>query len=137
MVVKAPLPFLLVPCPFPSSSSSRNSSCSFMKKCVSNNRVLLVRSSYSRKPLETAGAYQLIDDETGEKLIVWGGADDEPSIPPNHLLHSSNWTPNPSQHTAGSFLFKSFSNFLFSCSVYYVHSSYSISYIHIIPSLHF
>ncbi|KAJ0034434.1 hypothetical protein Pint_24141 [Pistacia integerrima] len=100
MVVKAPLPFLIVPCPSSSSSSSRNSNGGFMKKCVSNNRVLLVSSSYSRKPLETAGAYQLIDDETGEKLIVWGGADDEPSIPPNHLLHSSNWNPNPSQHTA-------------------------------------
>ncbi|KAJ0091816.1 hypothetical protein Patl1_24698 [Pistacia atlantica] len=75
MVVKAPLPFLIVPCPSPSSSSSRNSNAGFMKKC-------------------------LINDETGEKLIVWGGADDEPSIPPNHLLHSSNWNPNPSQHTA-------------------------------------
>ncbi|XP_044500005.1 DEAD-box ATP-dependent RNA helicase 50 isoform X2 [Mangifera indica] len=100
MVVKAPLPLQLVPCPSPSSSSSRKSNRSFMKKCVSNYRVFVVRSSYSSKPLKTAGAYQVVDDETGEKLIVWGGAGDEPSIPPNHLLHSSNWNPNPSQQTA-------------------------------------
>lgn len=139
MVVKAPLPLQLVPCPSPSSSSSRKSNRSFTKKCVSNYRVFVVRSSYSSKPLKTAGAYQLVDDETGEKLIVWGGAGDEPSIPPNHLLHSSNWNPNPSQQTAGSFLFKLsihmfrlLSLIFFSparCTMFI--SSYTIAYIHV------
>lgn len=69
-------------------------------------RVVLVRSGgggYSRTPLETAGAYELIDEDTGEKVIVWGGTedndDDDPLIPPKHLLLSSNWNKNPSQPT--------------------------------------
>lgn len=52
----------------------------------------VVKATLIRTPLETPGAYQLLNDETGEKLIVWGGI--EPSdvvVPPNHLLHSSNW----------------------------------------------
>ncbi|KAH9782368.1 DEAD-box ATP-dependent RNA helicase 50 [Citrus sinensis] len=81
-------------------------------------RVILVRASggdgggggYSRTPLETAGAYELIDNDTGEKVIVWGGTDDDhdhdhdhdPPIPPKHLLDSSNWNKDPSQPTASS-----------------------------------
>lgn len=72
-------------------------------------RVVLVRGGvvgggggYSRTPLETAGAYELVDEDTGEKVIVWGGTDDDhdddPPIPPKHLLLSSNWNKNPSHH---------------------------------------
>ncbi|KAK2643818.1 hypothetical protein Ddye_019013 [Dipteronia dyeriana] len=61
------------------------------------HRLVSVRCGYSRKPLETSGAYQLVDEETGEKLIVWGGSDDDPllsPIPPKQLLRSSNWKPH-------------------------------------------
>ncbi|CAL9185940.1 DEAD-box ATP-dependent RNA helicase 50-like [Musa acuminata AAA Group] len=34
------------------------------------------RHGYERIPMETAGAYRLVDRETGEKFIVWGGSDD-------------------------------------------------------------
>lgn len=78
-------------------------------------RVVLVRGGgggdgigggYSRTPLETAGAYELIDNDTGEKVIVWGGTDDDhdhdPPIPPKHLLDSSNWNKDPSQPTTSA-----------------------------------
>ena len=76
-------------------------------------RVVLVRGGgggdgggggYSRTPLETAGAYELIDKDTGEKVIVWGGTDDDhdPPIPPKHLLLSSNWNKDPSQPTTSA-----------------------------------
>lgn len=37
--------------------------------------------AYRKIPMDTAGAYRLIDDETGENLIVWGGVDDDSPIP--------------------------------------------------------
>ncbi|KAK3189332.1 hypothetical protein Dsin_028893 [Dipteronia sinensis] len=65
--------------------------------CYRQHRLVSVRCGYSRKPLETSGAYQLVDEETGEKLILWGGSDDDPlfsPIPPKLLLRSSNWKPH-------------------------------------------
>ncbi|KAK3008805.1 hypothetical protein RJ639_013651 [Escallonia herrerae] len=59
-------------------------------------RVLVVRGGYTRRPMETPGAYQLIDDETGEKLIVWGDADRHSPIPPKHVLH---WEPISKSNT--------------------------------------
>ncbi|KAK1380474.1 DEAD-box ATP-dependent RNA helicase 50 [Heracleum sosnowskyi] len=38
---------------------------------------VVVRAAYTRRKLETAGAYELIDDETGDKVIVWGDDDDD------------------------------------------------------------
>ncbi|KAI3835431.1 hypothetical protein MKX03_034521 [Papaver bracteatum] len=53
-------------------------------------RGVIVRSSgYIRKDLDTPGAYQLIDDETGEKVIVWG--DDDSPVPSKETLK---WKPN-------------------------------------------
>nr|AIC82455.1 DEAD-box ATP-dependent RNA helicase [Cocos nucifera] len=40
-----------------------------------------VRAAYKRIPMETSGAYQLIDEETGDKFIVWGGAENGPDSP--------------------------------------------------------
>lgn len=40
-----------------------------------------VRAAYKRVPMETSGAYQLIDEETGDKIIVWGGAENGPDSP--------------------------------------------------------
>lgn len=50
--------------------------------------------------MDTPGAYQLIDDETGEKFIVWGGIDDDPPIPSKDVLSWNpvdNNTPTPSK----------------------------------------
>lgn len=46
-------------------------------------------SAYTRVPMDTPGAYQLIDDETGEKFIVWGGEENDPldsPLPSQQLL---------------------------------------------------
>jgi hypothetical protein len=48
-------------------------------------------SRYTRTPMETPGAYQLIDNDTGEKFIVWGGGDDDSSIPSKDIL---SWKPS-------------------------------------------
>ncbi|KAI6685112.1 hypothetical protein NL676_031025 [Syzygium grande] len=56
-------------------------------------RDVAVRSGgYTRTPLGTPGAYQLIDDETGERFIVWGGSDDpaDAPVPPEDVLR---WKP--------------------------------------------
>ncbi|KAI4311040.1 hypothetical protein MLD38_035977 [Melastoma candidum] len=42
---------------------------------------IVAKSGYTRIPMETSGAYQLVDEETGEKFIVWGGSDDGPDSP--------------------------------------------------------
>ncbi|THU62622.1 hypothetical protein C4D60_Mb01t07040 [Musa balbisiana] len=53
-----------------------------------------VRRGYERIPMETAGAYRLVDRETGEKFIVWGGSDDnddaDTPIPSAEVL---SWKP--------------------------------------------
>ncbi|CAL9174312.1 unnamed protein product [Musa hybrid cultivar] len=52
------------------------------------------RHGYERIPMETAGAYRLVDRETGEKFIVWGGSDDnddaDTPIPSAEVL---SWKP--------------------------------------------
>ncbi|KAI6685108.1 hypothetical protein NL676_031021 [Syzygium grande] len=56
-------------------------------------RHVAVRSGgYTRTPLGTPGAYQLTDDETGERFIVWGGSDDpaDAPVPPEDVLR---WKP--------------------------------------------
>lgn len=50
-----------------------------------------IKAGYTKKPMETAGAYQLIDEETGEKCIVWGGVDDDDSYIPSKEVIS--WKP--------------------------------------------
>lgn len=76
---------------------TRSSSDTIVKKKLSKHTVL-VRASYTRKQLETPGAYQLVDNETGEKFILWGGIDDDSSIPSKEVL---SWKPglnfNPEQ----------------------------------------
>lgn len=126
MLAKAAASFGL---PLASPPLRRNSNTDkLMNKCVlpllnpnpigrPGARVVLVRGGgggdgigggYSRTPLETAGAYELIDKDTGEKVIVWGGTDDDhdhdhdPPIPPKHLLDSSNWNKDPSQPTTSA-----------------------------------
>lgn len=61
---------------------------------VPNGRLgaVTLRAGYTRKPMDTPGAYQLIDDETGEKFIVWGGADDDDSDIPSKAVLS--WNPS-------------------------------------------
>lgn len=55
---------------------------------------LVVRAGYTRKPLETPGAYQLVDDDTGEKFIVWGGSDDDNHVSPIPSKHTLSWKPS-------------------------------------------
>ncbi|KAF9601325.1 hypothetical protein IFM89_018753 [Coptis chinensis] len=50
--------------------------------------VLVKAGGYTRIPMETSGAYQLIDEETGEKCIVWG--DDDGPVPSKDVL---SWKP--------------------------------------------
>ncbi|KAL1806806.1 hypothetical protein ACET3Z_029874 [Daucus carota] len=46
-----------------------------------SSRVSIVaRAAYTRRKLETAGAYELIDDETGDKVIVWGDEKDDDDV---------------------------------------------------------
>lgn len=50
------------------------------RKCgdAASARVSVVaRAAYTRRKLETPGAYELVDDETGDKVIVWGDDDDD------------------------------------------------------------
>ncbi|KAK9288451.1 hypothetical protein L1049_016908 [Liquidambar formosana] len=63
------------------------------------NTTVLVRGGYTRTPMETSGAYQLIDDETGEKFIVWGGIEDDSPIPSKDVL---SWNPTNNEYTATS-----------------------------------
>ncbi|XP_073106816.1 DEAD-box ATP-dependent RNA helicase 50 isoform X4 [Elaeis guineensis] len=51
-----------------------------------------VSAAYKRIPMETSGAYQLIDEETGDKFIVWGGAENglDSPIPSAEVL---SWRP--------------------------------------------
>ena len=54
----------------------------------------MVRAGYTKKPLETPGAYELIDEDTGDKFIVWGGTDEndyQAPIPSKEVLH---WEPS-------------------------------------------
>uniref|UniRef100_A0A5B7BVN7 Putative DEAD-box ATP-dependent RNA helicase 50 n=1 Tax=Davidia involucrata TaxID=16924 RepID=A0A5B7BVN7_DAVIN len=70
-----------------------NQSQSWSVKWPRTGRVV-VRAGYARRPMETPGAYQLIDDETGEKFIVWGGIDDDDdssNIPSKEVL---SWKPS-------------------------------------------
>ncbi|KAL8160321.1 hypothetical protein V2J09_001858 [Rumex salicifolius] len=61
------------------------------QKMTERNGSIVVRAGYTRRPMDTPGAYELIDEVSGEKVIVWGGDDDEDShIPPKHVIA---WNP--------------------------------------------
>lgn len=83
----------------PTVSESSTICCCFSSQFVrygGKRRVVAVgagnENGYTKRSLETPGAYQLIDNKTGNKVIVWGGTDDddESSIPSNEILH---WEP--------------------------------------------
>ncbi|KAG0485945.1 hypothetical protein HPP92_009826 [Vanilla planifolia] len=50
----------------------------------------LVTTAYRQIPMDTAGAYRLIDDETGENFIIWGGVEEDAPIPSQEVL---SWKP--------------------------------------------
>ncbi|KNA08832.1 hypothetical protein SOVF_159200 [Spinacia oleracea] len=59
-----------------------------------------VRAGYKKKPMDTPGAYELIDEKSGERVILWGGVDDvEPSIPSKKVL---SWNPSKNQNKSSS-----------------------------------
>ncbi|KAI6685109.1 hypothetical protein NL676_031022 [Syzygium grande] len=106
MLAKAPSPPVsLNTTPFTSSSSSVAYPFSFRPRLFPSRAIgarrlpggrardVAVRSGgYTRTPLGTPGAYQLTDDETGERFIVWGGSDDtaDSPLPPEDVLR---WKP--------------------------------------------
>lgn len=50
--------------------------------------------------MDTPGAYELIDEKSGERVILWGGVDDvEPSIPSKKVL---SWNPSKNQNKSSS-----------------------------------
>ncbi|KAJ8560373.1 hypothetical protein K7X08_004431 [Anisodus acutangulus] len=53
--------------------------------------VVATKAAYTRTPMDTPGAYQVIDEESGDKYIVWGGAEDDSHIPSKDVL---SWSPN-------------------------------------------
>ncbi|GAB4858996.1 hypothetical protein Ancab_010467 [Ancistrocladus abbreviatus] len=59
---------------------------------VVRRRVAPVQAAYTKRPMKTAGAYELIDEESGEKVIVWGGVDDDDSSIPSKNVIS--WNPD-------------------------------------------
>ncbi|XP_020598156.1 DEAD-box ATP-dependent RNA helicase 50 isoform X2 [Phalaenopsis equestris] len=76
--------------PFSAQSAPFNSnqvSPSAVHHCC-GRRKLSVMEAYQQIPMDTAGAYRLIDDETGESLIVWGGVDGNFPIPPKKAMSS-------------------------------------------------
>ncbi|KAI7745024.1 hypothetical protein M8C21_030693 [Ambrosia artemisiifolia] len=55
---------------------------------------------YRKRSLETPGAYELVDEDTGDKFIVWGDADDdEAPIPSKEVLQ---WKPSIRHHVDSS-----------------------------------
>lgn len=71
------------------------------KELLLSSSSSVVRAAYTRKPTGTGGAYELIDDDTGEKFFVWGGLDnDDPhhsSIPSKQVL---SWKPSSSSSSS-------------------------------------
>ncbi|KAL4572535.1 hypothetical protein LXL04_019314 [Taraxacum kok-saghyz] len=56
--------------------------------------IVAVGAGYTKRPLETPGAYELVDEDSGDKFIVWGGTDDDDyqaPIPSKEVLH---WEPS-------------------------------------------
>lgn len=54
--------------------------------------------------METSGAYQLVDEESGDKFIVWGGSDDglDSPIPSKDVLSWSSSGPGRGKGKGGS-----------------------------------
>lgn len=70
-------------------------------KWTTRAKVSVRAGGYTKRPLDTAGAYELIDDETGEKVIVWGGIDDmdnDSLIPSKDVL---TWKPSKKSNGEG------------------------------------
>lgn len=78
--------------------------------------VFATKATYTRMPMDTPGAYQLIDEDTGEKFIVWGGSEDDTCsspIPSNEVL---SWKPLPSPKNNHTTLNQGNLSFFFSFS---------------------
>nr|XP_043619366.1 DEAD-box ATP-dependent RNA helicase 50 [Erigeron canadensis] len=86
---------------FTSIPNSTCSNCKFNGKLSKKTVGVAVINSaasdsdgYRKRALETPGAYELIDNKTGEKYIVWGDDDDgQTLIPSKQVLQ---WEPPPS-----------------------------------------
>lgn len=56
-------------------------------------RMVVRAGGYTRVPLDTPGAYQLIDNETGEKFIILGGEENDPPNSPIPSQQVLSWKP--------------------------------------------
>lgn len=91
---------------FSSSSSSFSRKVNWLNKTqVQRRRRRIVVAvggggGYSKKSLDTPGAYELVDEETGDKYIIWGD-DNDHDVPSKQLLQ---WEPpkHPSKGGASS-----------------------------------
>ena len=100
---------------FTTTTSSSNSSLSTKVNWLNNKtqvqrrrRIVVVAAGggggYSKKSLDTPGAYELVDEETGDKFIIWGDDNDHDNIPSKQVLQ---WEPpkHPSKGPGASFHF--------------------------------
>ncbi|KAK9121399.1 hypothetical protein Syun_019016 [Stephania yunnanensis] len=62
-------------------------------RCGAPRTRAMIKAAYTRKPMDAPGAYQLIDDETGEKFIVWGGVDEDDYDAPIPSKEVLSWKP--------------------------------------------
>ncbi|CAN4119753.1 unnamed protein product [Withania somnifera] len=93
-------PALTLPASFKFQNSSGN--VNFVHSNVGSSNckrvVVATRATYTRIPMDAPGAYQLIDQDTGEKFIVWGDDSSNSPIPSKEVL---SWKPlpSPNNHT--------------------------------------
>ncbi|KAL8237325.1 hypothetical protein R6Q59_018406 [Mikania micrantha] len=74
-------------------SNSSCFSCEIGTKSGRRGVVAVGAGGYTKRSLETPGAYELVDEDSGDKFIVWGGIDDETPVPTKEVLQ---WKPSTS-----------------------------------------
>ncbi|GAB2294200.1 hypothetical protein Dimus_028418 [Dionaea muscipula] len=61
-------------------------------------KVRVVRADYTKRTMDTPGAYELIDEESGERVIVWGGTGDEDDAAPIPSKQVLSWKPGDDEN---------------------------------------
>ncbi|KAL9691615.1 hypothetical protein QQ045_012040 [Rhodiola kirilowii] len=74
----------------------------FGKRRSGGKSRFVVRAGYKKIPMDAAGAYRLVDEESGEKFIVWGGSEEDEkqasALPSKDVL---TWKPKSGTATEG------------------------------------
>ncbi|KAK8966931.1 DEAD-box ATP-dependent RNA helicase 50 [Platanthera guangdongensis] len=87
---------------FPVPSTPCNASQASLQFSVRQSKLTVI-SAFRQLPMDTAGAYRMIDEETGENVIVWGGIDDAASPIPSQ--ETITWKPKDIHGQGGQFIF--------------------------------